>query len=391
MEWEFAPMGCFPEGFGYWAFGTQFNILFVDSMEKFFGPERVQKFKEMPGFVQSGNYSQQLITPSLRTFGYSDNSTRIYLEPAVMWFNTVKPDPAMYYMQKRLFYKFQESASYVKTIKNRLIPFMLIWGAGTGADPVVNLDNPEYPTETYYLGQGKNDICVMRSGWDADDVYLGFKAGRVRSPHGHMDVGSFYYEIDSVRWSLDLGSDDYGKIALAKVNMFDMTPGSPRWHVLTKYNNFAHSTTFPAGVHQQTKPTCPMTGNRETMSASTSFASLYPKQLDSLVRTVSLKGTSAVIEDFVMAGNSEVEMVWNMTTEGCELKRKGKKLTLTNPDGKVLDINVKTQTPFRAELVPAERKNKFEGLNKGIYWLRLVYYVPAHCSEKITVTLTPRR
>ena len=84
-------------------------------------------------------------------------------------------------------------------------------------------------------------------------------------------------------------------------------------------------------------------------------------------------------------------MVWNMTTEGCELKRKGKKLTLTNPDGKVLDINVKTQTPFRAELVPAERKNKFEGLNKGIYWLRLVYYVPAHCSEKITVTLTPRR
>ena len=95
MEWEYAPMGCFPEGFGYWAFGTQFNILFVDAMEKFFGPESVVKYKEMPGFIQSGHYSQQLITPSLRTFGYSDNSTRIYLEPAVMWFNTVKPDPAM--------------------------------------------------------------------------------------------------------------------------------------------------------------------------------------------------------------------------------------------------------------------------------------------------------
>ena len=391
MEWEYAPMGCFPEGFGYWAFGTQFNILFVDALEKFFGPECVQKFKEMPGFVQSGNYSQQLITPSLRTFGYSDNSTRIYLEPAVMWFNTVKEDPAMYYMQKRLFYKFQESASYVKTIKNRLIPFMLIWGAGTGENPVVSLDNPEYPTETYYLGQGKNDICVMRSGWNADDVYLGFKSGRVRSPHGHMDVGSFYYEVDSVRWSLDLGSDDYGKIALAKVNMFDMTPGSPRWHVLTKYNNFAHSTTFPAGVHQQTKPTCYMTGNKEKMSASTSFAKLYPKQLDSLVRTVSLKGRAAVIEDFVVSGNSEVEMIWNMTTEGSSLERKGKKLTLTNPDGKVLDINVKTQTPFRAELVPAERRNDFEGLNKGIYWLRIIYYVPAGCSEKLTVTLTPRQ
>lgn len=391
MEWEYAPMGCFPEGFGYWAFGTQFNILFVDAMEKFFGPESVVKFKEMPGFIESGNYSQQLITPSLRTFGYSDNSTRIYLEPAVMWFNTVKSDPAMYYMQRRLFYKFQKSASYVKTIKNRLIPFMLIWGAGTGDNPVVNLDNPEYPTQNYYLGQGKNDICVMRSGWTKDDVYLGFKAGRVRSPHGHMDVGSFYYEVDSVRWSLDLGSDDYGKIALAKVNMFDMTPSSPRWNVLTKYNNFAHSTTYPEGVRQQTKPTCTMTGDREKMTASTSFASLYPKQLDSLVRTVTLKGRSAVIEDFVMAGKSEVEMVWNMTTEGSSLKRKGRKLTLTNPEGKVLDINVKTQTPFRAELVPAKRNNDFEGENKGIYWLRIIYYVPANCYEKITVTLTPRK
>ena len=92
-----------------------------------------------------------------------------------------------------------------------------------------------------------------------------------------------------------------------------------------------------------------------------------------------------------MAGNSEVEMVWNMTTEGCDLIRKGKNLTLTNPAGKVLDIKVKTQTPFRAELVPAERKNKFEGLNKGIYWLRIIYNVPAQCSEKITVTMTPRQ
>lgn len=391
MEWEYAPMGCFPEGFGYWAFGTQFNILFVDSMEKFFGPEKVAKYKEMPGFVQSGNYSQFLITPSLRTFGYSDNSTRIYLEPAVMWFNTVKPDPAMYYMQKRLFYKFQESASYVKTIKNRLIPFMLIWGAGTGDEPVVCLDKPEYPEKNFYLGIGKNDICVMRSGWDEDDVYLGFKSGRVRSPHGHMDVGSFYYEYDGVRWSLDLGSDDYGRIAKGGVNMFDMTQSSPRWMVLTKYNNFAHSTTYPEGEYQRTKPTCHMKGDASKMSASTSFGHLYPNSLDSLVRSVTLVDKSVVIEDFVIGGNSEVRMVWNMTTEGCALTRKGRNLTLTNPDGKVLKINVKTATSFQAELVPADRKHDYEDQNTGIYWLRISYVLPAHCTNKIKVTLTPEQ
>ena len=391
MEAEYAPVGCFPEGFGYWAFGTQFNILFVDAMQKFFGPERVEKFKQMPGFIESGHYSQFLITPSLRTFGYSDNSTRIYMEPAVMWFNTVKPDPAMYYMQKRLFYMFKESASYVKTIKNRLIPFMLIWEAGTGDEPAVALNNPEYPQRNFYLGDGKNDICVMRSGWNEDDVYLGFKAGRVRSPHGHMDVGSFYYEVDGVRWSLDLGSDNYGKVETGGVKLFDMSQYSQRWTVLTKYNNFAHSTTYPEGVHQRTKPTCKVSADQKKMSASTSFASLYPKHLDSLVRTVTLVDRSVVVEDLAVGGDSEVKMVWNMTTEGCALKRKGRNLILTNPDGKVLKIKVETPTSFAAELVPAERKNDFEDPNPGIYWLRITYNLPEHCENTIKVTLTPQK
>ena len=390
MKAEYAPMGCFPEGFGYWAFGTQFNILFIDSMEKFFGPESVEEFKRMPGFIESGNYSQFLITPSLRTFGYSDNSTRIYLEPAVMWFNTVKEDPAMYYMQKRLFYKFKESASYVKTIKNRLIPFMLIWGAGTGNEPKVSLDNPVSPEKKYYLGVGENDICVMRSGWNSDDVYLGFKAGRISCPHGHMDIGSFYYEADGVRWSLDLGSDDYGKIARANIPLFDLRQQSQRWTVLTKYNNFAHSTTFPDGVYQQVEPVCRVSGDAENMSASTSFGVLYPQSLDTLVRTVTLKDRSAVIEDLAIGGNSDIRMVWNMTTEGCSLSRKGNNLTLVNPDGKILDIKVKTQASFNVELVPADRKNEYEDQNIGIYWLRIIYNLPAHRANKIKVTLTPR-
>jgi len=391
MEAEYAPMGCFPEGFGYWAFGTQFNILFVDAMEKFFGPESVVKYKEMPGFIQSGHYSQQLITPSLRTFGYSDNSTRIYLEPAVMWFNTVKPDPAMYYMQKRLFHKFRESGSYVKTIKNRLIPFMLIWGAGTGDEPTVSLNKAECPDKKYYLGQGGNDVCVMRSGWDEDDVYLGFKAGCVNAPHGHMDVGSFYYEADGVRWSLDMGSDNYENIALGGVNLFDMRQNSPRWTVLTRYNNFVHSTTYPEGVYQRVEPTCRMEGDAKRMYAKTSFASLYPETLDSLVRKVSLKGRSAVIEDFAIGGSENVRMVWNMTTEGCSLSRKGKKMTLTGPQGKSLDIKVSTSAAFDVELVPADRKHDYEDQNPGIYWLRISYNLPAHSANKIKVTLTPEK
>ena len=389
MKAEYPPEGCFPEGFGYWAFGTQYNILFLDAMWHFFGRETIDPYLAVPGFIDSGNYSQQLITPSLQTFGYSDNSTRIYLEPAVMWFNRVRPDPKMYWMQKPLFEKFNKTRSYVKTIKNRLIPFMLIWGAGTGDGPAVRLDAPEKPQDLYYEGHGTADICVMRTGWGPDDAYLGFKCGKVRNPHGHMDVGSFYYEYKGIRWSLDLGSDDYGSVQVHGIGLFDMWAGSDRWTKLTKYNNFAHSTTYPEGAYQEIRALCGIKGDAAGMKASSELAGLYPKRMKSLVRTVSLKGSAATIEDRTITEEKDVRLVWNMTTEACSFKRKGNTLILSAADGRTLEMKVASRLPFVAELVSAKPANKFEGQNEGISFLRLRYTVPSWTDYKFTVTLKP--
>ena len=389
MKAEYPPEGCFPEGFGYWAFGTQYNILFLDAMWKYFGRDAIDTYLEVPGFIESGNYSQQLITPSLQTFGYSDNSTRIYLEPAVMWFNAVRPDPKMYYWQKALFEKFDITKSYVKTIKNRLIPFMVIWGAGTGDGPAVNLSAPETPQGNFYAGHGTNDICVMRTGWGTDDAYLGFKSGKVRNPHGHMDIGSFYYEYKGVRWSLDLGSDDYGRVQVHGIGLFDMWAGSDRWTKLTKYNNFAHSTTYPDGVYQETRALCTINADEASMTASSDITAMYPKQLASLVRTVRLDGCNAVIEDAVVCEDKEAAMVWNMTTEAVALKRKGSKLILTAKGGEQLELQVNSKLAFTARLVSARPEHKYEGQNEGISFLRLQYTVPSWSDYRFTVKLKP--
>ena len=390
MNATYPPEGCFPEGFGYWAFGTQYNILFLDALWKYFGRDSIQKYLDVPGFIESGNYSQQLITPSLQTFGYSDNSTRIYLEPAVMWFNLIKPDPKMYYWQKPLFEKFDQTKSYVKTIKNRIIPFMVIWGAGTGDGPAVNLSNPAMPEGNFYLGRGKNDICVMRTGWSHDDAYLGFKSGRGRNPHGHMDIGSFYYEYRGVRWSLDLGSDDYGKVQVHGIGLFDMWPTADRWNKLTKYNNFAHSTTYPEGVHQYVKAQCYITdADAATMTASSDIAAVYPKKKKSLVRTVRLTGPGVTVSDRFVTEDNKLDMVWNMTTEARKMQRKGRIIILTAAGGERLELKVNSSTPFTAELVSAKPGNKFEDQNEGINFLRLHYGVPSWADFSFTVTLTP--
>ena len=389
MQASYPPDGCFPEGFGYWAFGTQYNILFLDALWRYFGRDSIDTYLEVPGFIESGNYSQQLITPSLQTFGYSDNSTRIYLEPAVMWFNAVRPDPKMYYWQKALFERFDTDKSYVKTIKNRLIPFMVIWGAGTGDGTSVRLSTPELPQGNFYAGHGTNDICVMRTGWTPEDAYLGFKAGKVRNPHGHMDIGSFYYEYKGVRWSLDLGSDDYGSVQVHGIGLFDMWAGSDRWTKLTKYNNFAHSTTYPEGTYQETRALCTITENEAEMTASSDLTALYPKKMKSLRRTVRLVGACAEIEDFVECEDNAVTMVWNMTTEAISFKRKGSKIILTDKDGKQLELAVNAKLAFTARLVPAKPEHPYEGQNEGISFLRLSYTAPSWSEYRFTVKLTP--
>ena len=390
MKAGYPPEGCFREGFGYWAFGTQYNILFLDAMWKFYGRESIEEYLEVPGFIESGNYCQQLITPSLQTFGYSDNSTRIYLEPAVMWFNKVRTDPRMYYMQKPLFEKFDETGSYVKTIKNRLVPFMLIWGAGTGEAPSVDLSSPQAPADCYYAGHGSNDICVIRSGWGPDDAYLGFKSGKVNNPHGHMDVGSFYYEYKGVRWSLDLGSDDYGSVQVHGIGLFDMKQGSDRWLKLTKYNNFAHSTTYPEGTYQDINAQCVITEDESGMSASSEISAEYPGMMKSLLRKVALKGNGILVEDCLSTSDREVDMVWNMTTEAQSFIRKGSKLILTAKGGERLEMKIRSKLPFKAELVPATPLNSFEGQNEGISFLRLHYTVPSQKEDNIfSVSLKP--
>jgi len=381
----YPPHGCFREGFGYWAFGTQYNILFIDAMERFFGPDSVKRHKEVPGFIESGYYSQQLITPSLRTFGYSDNSTRIYLEPAVMWFNKVSPSPEMFYRQKALFELFDQTHSYVKTIKNRLIPFMLIWGAGTGSSPTAHIADAQLPRKCFYLGKGDNDICVMRSGWGTDDAYLGFKAGRANNPHGHMDVGSFYYELDGVRWSIDLGSDDYAGVETHGLKLFDMQQQSDRWLRLTRYNNFAHSTTWPEGEYQQVDANCTIAGTETTMQVTTELSALYPDKVRRLERSLSLQGRSMLVEDKVEAANEDVTMVWNMTTEAQALTRSGNTLTLTAENGKRLLLEVECHSDFTAELVEATPVNSFENPITGVSFLRLRYKVAAGAKGHVRV------
>lgn len=333
MKAEYAPMGAYPEGIGYWGYGTALNAILIDVLEHCFSSSAVASLKSVTGFMQTGQYFSQLVTNTLNTFAFSDNSTSLLLpEQVIFWFYAQTQDPTLLYYQARLVDKFTNPETDYKNGKPysdqlisgsyaRHLPLMLLWGAGVGDEPVADMDQALRPSALYYISEGKNPICVMRSGWDTEDIWLGFKVGNPSCPHGHMDIGCFLFEYGGARFAVDLGSDGYTKVADAGLggSMFNMAPESIRWNKLLRYNNKSHNTLTINGNFQNLNRKSEFIGHSSDEARMYAIGDLTPSyegQVKSLKRAVGLIDKKyIVVEDLLVASEIDADVVWNMTTK----------------------------------------------------------------------------
>ena len=51
---DYGPDGAYPEGYGYWGYGTSFNVMFLSAVEKLFGKDF--------GLTQCLDFSVQPVT-----------------------------------------------------------------------------------------------------------------------------------------------------------------------------------------------------------------------------------------------------------------------------------------------------------------------------------------
>ncbi|MEI8087599.1 MAG: DUF4962 domain-containing protein, partial [Paludibacter sp.] len=134
---EYGPDGAYPEGVGYWGYGTTFNTIFLDAMEQIYHSDF--GLTKAPGFMDTGLFLQHMITPAMNPFCYSDAGQKCSFEPAVLWFYGKTKNPALLFNQK----KFYEADTKQKYLRDRLFPVALLWGAGCGA----SLSKATEPTE----------------------------------------------------------------------------------------------------------------------------------------------------------------------------------------------------------------------------------------------------
>lgn len=421
MQAEYPPMGAYPEGIGYWGYGTALNAIFIDVLEHCLSSSEVASLKSVEGFMQTGQYYSQLITNTLNTFAFSDNSTDLLLpEQVIFWFYGQTKDPTLLYRQAQLVDKFTNpntdykngkpySSKLVTGSYARHLPLMVLWGAGTGNMPVADMNEAVKPSSLFYIADGQNPICVMRSGWETEDIWLGFKVGNPSCPHGHMDVGSFLFEYGGARFAVDLGSDGYSKVAAAGLggSMFNMDENSIRWNKLLRYNNFSHNTLTINGQFQKLKTKSSFISHSSDVRLMYAVGDLTPSydgQVVMLKRAVGLVDRKfIVVEDYLKTSDSDAEVVWNMTTKASAdysydptkriITLKGK-----NSAGQVKTVRMKivyanhaaSPDGITVEMTPVDDYlRSYETAAANHLFLRIRYKVAAGMTQRLKVYILP--
>lgn len=421
MQAEYPPMGAYPEGIGYWGYGTALNAIFIDVLEHCLSSSEVASIKAVEGFMQTGQYYSQLITNTLNTFAFSDNSTDLLLpEQVIFWFYGQTKDPTLLYRQAQLVDKFTNPAADYKNGKPystrlvtgsyaRHLPLMVLWGAGTGDMPVADMDQAVRPSSLFYIADGQNPICVMRSGWETEDIWLGYKVGNPSCPHGHMDVGCFLFEYGGARFAVDLGSDGYSKVAAAGLggSMFNMEENSIRWNRLLRYNNFSHNTLTINGQFQNLERKSVFvdySSDDGLMYATGDLTPSYEGQVEVLKRAVGLvDGKFIVVEDYMKTSDSDTEVVWNMTTKasaGYSYDPSKRIITLKgkNSAGEFKTVRMKivfanhaaSPDGITVERIPVDDYlQSYETAAPNHFFIRIKYKVTAGMTQRMKVYILP--
>jgi hypothetical protein len=378
----YLPDGAYPEGPGYWGYGTVYNVLMIAALNSALNTDF--ELSKHPGFSKTGMYYLQMTGPTGEYFNYSDCSSHGDVNETIFWFAGHYNQPEVVWNEIPLLirYKPLTSKNSAAAQGRAFIPMLLIW-----SKPFAQTQTPE---AKYWSGQGENPVAVLRSGWDANATYLAIKGGTPGANHGHMDVGSFVLDAAGVRWAIDLGRQDYNRLEQMGVNLFDMKQDSDRWKIF-RYTNFWHNTLTVDGQLQQVKGAAPMIPYSSTKPAvAFDLSNVYKGQLSNAVRVVTLDGYNVKIRDQWQAGDKETVVRWNLVTSADIQMDSPNKATLRKDD-KTLIFEVTCPKETKIQTWSTEPHSKWDEPNPGTRIIGFEVTLPADESIDVTVEMTPEK
>jgi len=377
---DYAPDGAYPEGYGYWGYGTSFNVLLNSALEKAYG--RDFGLNAQPGFLKTAGYLQHMTGPTGLSFNYSDAGTGGELQPAMFWFAQKQGDPSMLWVEKdRL-----RNNGASKSVNNRILPALMLWNGGVSMSAI-----PE-PKTKLWRGDGKNPVALMRSSWsDPAAIYVGMKGGSPSVNHAHMDVGSFVMEADGVRWAMDFGMQSYESLESKGVKLWGKEQDSQRWHVF-RYINQVHNTLTVNGALQRVEGHAPLTShsaNAALMNATTDLGEMYQGELSKAVRGIGIvNGAYVLVRDELETPPKETTVRWTLLTSAA-VKLTGPNTAELTKDGKKLLLQVKEPASVTMKTWSTEPTHDYDAPNPGTRLVGFEVKLPANSKAALSVQLVP--
>lgn len=335
---EYAPDGVYPEGSTYWGYGTSFSIVTSSMLVSAFGTDF--GLANYPAFLKSADFRLLSIAPSGWYFNYADCGDKGSEEGDVplAWF--AQHTGNSIYLGKEKYMVSPQSMGKL----SRIAGAGLVW-----LSEFKPKTHSELPLA--WKGDGPNPIVIFRGGEkDPGQYYFGGKGGRATSSHGNMDAGSFIFELNGVRWSVDPGNQSYNEIEQTGFDLWGNCQDCQRWILLTK-NNYGHSTVTVNNALFVNNGFAALKEFKDGAKPEATFdlTAVYGENLKSVIRKfVKEDNRSILIEDHFNTTKATQSIVWQMMTtadveivkSGAILRQDGKELKLDNLANPELQVSV---------------------------------------------------
>jgi hypothetical protein len=379
---SYAPDGAYPEGGGYWEYGTSYNVLLLAALESALGTDF--GLADAEGFMASSDYFLHVAGPSGNFFNYSDSGLNEGVTPAIYWFADRRDKPSLLWRERPNLRRFLSTEQDFVRHKNRFFPLLLLWAQGVRQIPE--------PDQLHWRGDGHTPVGLHRTAWgDPQAVFVGIKGGHPSINHGHMDIGTFVMEADGVRWALDLGKQSYTGLEQHGIKLWDRSQNGERWDVF-RLNNFSHNTLVVDGKKQRVDGHAPIVSfadSGERPHTIVDMSKTYAGQLAQARRGVALLGRRVLVQDEIKGLDEPAEVRWGMVTSA-DVQRRDARTVVLRQDGQTLLLQV--LSPADVELTTfetADPPNDYDEPNPGTRMVGFKTTLPAGAHQTLAVLLAP--
>jgi hypothetical protein len=380
----YSPDGNYPEGPSYWCYGTLYQTLMLSALESTLGTD--SGLSDISGFSKTGEYMLYTLGMNDKFFNYSDCGSSAAPGLASWWFADKYQNPSLLYNE--LIHL--KNGKYATSDESRLLPMLMAFANN------IDLSNVSAPTSKIWSGKGETPVVMIHTDWtySASDRYLGIKAGKANTSHGHMDAGSFVYDANGVRWSMDFGLQSYttleSKLTALGGNLWDMTQSSMRWDVF-RLNNLNHSTISVNDAKHKVSGAAEITSiinSNNELGAVLNMTPVLVDEVASATRTVKLVNEKdLVVIDEVKAQPGKSAVVrWCMVTTATPTVETGG-ITLKY-GGQTMYLSAKGTFKPSYKTWSTTSTNSYDATNPGTYMVGFEATVTPNQTGEFTTTLS---